>query len=243
MKRRPTVIETDLPAAKGIKRTKSTVQHHSQKGKSYTTYESITTSFTNETPPESLKEVSGKKIGSSSGDLLNEMEKTAISVLEEANLPTETQVTTTTTNNRTVTKNKSPMLIAENKYGKFSDEYHAASVLFWINGCKQDIKEDKAESAVYATLQATYHFHQLMIDQRAYAIGLHATHDPKFQDQITRAKKIMTDRKFTTEQLLSPSRSITFGKLSIWVADDQAKDGLDPDNEDAIRKSLTSYFK
>mgnify|MGYP004005175807 FL=1 len=243
MKRRPTVIKTDLPAPAGVKKTKTTVQHQSQKGKSYTVHESITTSITNKTPAESLKEVSGQKTGSSCDDLLNEMKKTAISVLEEANLPTETQVTTTTTNNRTVTEKKSPMLIAENKYGKFSDEYHAASVLFWVNGCRQDIKEDKAESAVYATLQATYHFHQLMIDQRAYAIGLHATHDPKFQDQITRAKKIMTDRKFTTEQLLSPSRSITFGKLSIWVADDQAKDGLDPDNEDSIRKSLTSYFK
>jgi len=241
MKRRPTVTETDLPAPAGVKKTKTTAQHQSQKGKSYTIQESITTSFTNETPAESLKEVLGKKIGSSCDDLLNEMKKTAISALENANLPTEIQVTTT--NNGTVTEEKSPMLIAENKYGKFSDEYHAASVLFWVNGCRQDIKEDKAESAVYATLQATYHFHQLMIDQRAYAIGLHATHDPKFQDQITRAKKIMTDRKFTTEQLLSPSRSITFGKLSIWVADDQAKDGLDPDNEDSIRKSLTSYFK
>ena len=241
MKRRPTVIKTDLPAPAGVKKTKTTAQHQSQKGKSYTTHESITTSFTNETPAESLKEVLGKKIGSSCDDLLNEMKKTAISALENANLPTEIQVTTT--NNGTVTEEKSPMLIAENKYGKFSDEYHAASVLFWVNGCRQDIKEDKAESAVYATLQATYHFHQLMIDQRAYAIGLHATHDPKFQDQITRAKKIMTDRKFTTEQLLSPSRSITFGKLSIWVADDQAKDGLDPDNEDSIRKSLKSYFK
>ena len=241
MKRRPTVIKTDLPAPAGVKKTKTTVQHQSQKGKSYTVHESITTSITNKTPAESLKEVLGKKIGSSCDDLLNEMKKTAISALENANLPTEIQVTTT--NNGTVTEEKSPMLIAENKYGKFSDEYHAASVLFWVNGCRQDIKEDKAESAVYATLQATYHFHQLMIDQRAYAIGLHATHDPKFQDQITRAKKIMTDRKFTTEQLLSTSRSITFGKLSIWVADDQAKDGLDPDNEDSIRKSLTSYFK
>ena len=241
MKRRPTVTETDLPAPAGVKKTKTTAQHQSQKGKSYTIHERVTTSITNETPAESFKEVLGQKIGSSCDDLLNEMKKTAISVLEEANLPTETQVTTT--NNRTVTESKSPMVIAENKYGKFSDEYHAASVLLWINGCRQDIKEDKAESAVYATLQATYHFHQLMIDQRAYAIGLHATHDPKFQDQITRAKKIMTDRKFTTEQLLSPSRSITFGKLSIWVADDQAKDGLDPDNEDSIRKSLTSYFK
>ena len=241
MKRRPTVTETDLPAPAGVKKTKTTAQHQSQKGKSYTIQESITTSFTNETPAESLKEVLGKKIGSSCDDLLNEMKKTAISALENANLPTEIQVTTT--NNGTVTEEKSPMLIAENKYGKFSDEYHAASVLFWVNGCRQDIKEDKAESAVYATLQATYHFHQLMIDQRAYAIGLQATHDPKLQDWVTRAKKIMTDRKFTTEQLLSKSRSITFGKLSIWVADDQAKDGLDPDNEDSIRKSLTSYFK
>ena len=241
MKRRPTVTETDLPAPAGVKKTKTTAQHQSQKGKSYTIQESITTSFTNETPAESLKEVLGKKIGSSCDDLLNEMKKTAISALENANLPTEIQVTTT--NNGTVTEEKSPMLIAENKYGKFSDEYHAASVLFWVNGCRQDIKEDKAESAVYATLQATYHFHQLMIDQRAYAIGLQATHDPKLQDWVTRAKKIMTDRKFTTEQLLSKSRSITFGKLSIWVADDQAKDGLDPDNEDSIRKSLKSYFK
>jgi len=241
MKRRPTVTETDLPAAKGVKRTKTTAQHHSQKGKSYTIQESITTSFTNETPAESVKEVFGNKIGSSCDDLLNEMEKTAISVLEEANLPTETQVTTTT--NQTVTKSKSPMGIAEKKYGKFSDEYHAASVLFCINVCKQDIKKDKAESAVYHTLQATYHFHQLMIDQRAYAIGLHATNDQKSQDWITRAKKIMTYRKITTEQLLSSSRSITFVILATWVANDQAKDGLDPDNEDSIRQSLADYFK
>jgi hypothetical protein len=243
MKRRPTVIETDLPAPKGVKRTKTTVQHQSQKGKSYTIHETITTIITNETPAESFIKFLGKKIGSSCDDLLNDMEKSAISILEEANLPTETQVTTTTTNNRTRTETKSPVSIAKNKYGNFSDEYHAASVLFWINGCRQDIRKDKAESAVYATLHATYHFHQLLIDQRAYAIGLQATNDPKFQDRITRAKKIMTYRKITTEQLLSPSRSITFVNLAIWVADDQAKDGLDPDNEDSIRKSLTAYFK
>jgi hypothetical protein len=243
MKRRPTVIKTDLPAPVGVKRTKTTVQYQSQKGKSYTTYESITTSITNETPAESAKGVFGHKIGSSCDDLLNDMEKTAISVLEEANLPTETQVTTTTTNNRTTTEYKSPTTIAENKYGKHSDEYYAASVLFWINECRQDIKKDKAEFAVYSTLRATYYFDKLITDQRAYAIGLHATNDQKSQDWITRAKKIMADRRITTEQLLSPSRSITFVNLAIWVVDDQAKDGLDPDNEDSIRKSLASYFK
>ena len=47
MKRRPTVIKTDLPAPVGVKRTKTTVQYQSQKGKSYTTYEGITTSIIN----------------------------------------------------------------------------------------------------------------------------------------------------------------------------------------------------
>jgi hypothetical protein len=243
MKRRPTVIKTDLPAPAGVKKTKTTVRHQSQKGKSYTIHESITTSITNKTPAKSVKESLKKNSGSSCDELLKDMEEIAISVLEKANLPTETQVTTTTTNNRTTTEYKSPTIIAENKYGKHSDEYYAASVLFWINPCRQGIKNDKAESAVYYTLRATDYFYKLIIDQRAYAIGLHATNDQKSQDWITRAKKIMTNKKFTTEQLLSPSRSITFGKLSIWVADDQAKDGLDPDNEDSIRKSLTSYFK
>ncbi|MEO2043617.1 MAG: hypothetical protein ABGX43_03365 [Nitrospinaceae bacterium] len=243
MKRRPTVTETDLPAPTGVTKKKITVQHQSQKGKSYTVHESFTTSITDETPAKLVKEILGEKIGSSCDDLLKDMEKKAVSVLKEANLPTERQVTRTTTNDGTLTKIKFPMGIAENKYGKFSDEYHAAAVLSSINFCRQDIEKNEAESAVRHTLQATYHFHQLMIDQRAYAIGLDATHDPKLQDWVTRAKRIMTDKRFTTEQLLSKSRLITFGKLSIWVADDQAKDGLDPDNEDSIRQSLAAYFK
>ncbi len=243
MKRRPTIIKTDLPAPKGVKKTKTSIQHQSQKGKNYIINETITTTITNETPAESVKEVIGQKIGSSCHDLLKDMEKTAKAILEQANLPTEVVITKKTINSKIFSDSKSPMTIAEDEFGKHSDEYNAGTVLFWVTACRRSIEEDKAEAAVYAVIQANNHFHKLIIDERAYAIGLHSTNAPKSQDWITRAKKIMTDRKFTTKELLSPSRSITFGKLAILVADDQAKAGLDPDNEESIRKSLAAYFK
>ena len=75
MKRRPTVTETDLPAPAGVKKTKTTVRHQSQKGKSYTIHESITTSITNKTPAKSVKESLKQNSGSSCDELLKDMEE------------------------------------------------------------------------------------------------------------------------------------------------------------------------
>lgn len=191
---------------------------------------------TSESKSYTIKDVYKKTVFHNLEEHLELMELAAQSVLEKASLPTDHTIAT----NHGYT---TPQEMAKSQFGESSDEFYAASILFFCSHIKNSIKQGNAEAAALFSVQATTFYQELLIDPNAYAIGLKILRGKKKQEWITRAITIMEKKGYSEKQLISDSKTITFSQLAHLVVKDQTQSGLKADDFTMVRDTLISYFK
>jgi len=191
---------------------------------------------TPESKSHTIKDVYKKTVVHNLKEHLELMKLTAQSVLEKASLPTGHTIAT----NHGYT---TPQEMAKSQFGESSDEYYAASILFFCSHIQNAIKQGNAEAAALFSIQATAFYQELLIDPNAYAIGLKILEDKKNQEWISQAITIMEKKGYSEKQLISHSKTITFSQLAHLVVKSQTQSGLKADDVTMVRNALVSYFK
>jgi hypothetical protein len=233
MKKRPKITTTSPPSPEGVKRTSTQLTYESKSGNIYKGKVVETTSITSDTPNAAarLKEIS--PIGYTADDQLIKMEKVAKICLGEAGIPTEIQETYDPKNKRT--EQKTPMLLAEEKYGKYSDEYYAGKMLLHIAVVRNE--NNVVDTRISSAITATNCFHRFTHDTYAYLVGLSRTKTPVLDDWVKRAEKIMDDNGWIADDVInSQFREVSSNKLANMIVEKN-------ESVDKIAKALRKYFK
>lgn len=235
MKKRPKITTTPLSSPEGVKRTSTQLTYESKSGNIYKGKKV-------ESPNAArLKEM--LPIGYTADDQLRKMEKVAKNCLGEAGIPTEIQETYDPKNKRT--EQKTPMFLAEEKYGKYSDEYYAGKTLLHIAVVRNE--NNGVDTRISSAITAADCFHEFTLDIYAYLVGLSRTQSPELDEWLKLAEKIMDDNGWTVEDVIRPdSRDITCNKLAILIVNELEASSGDQEiskSVEQIGKALRKDFK
>jgi hypothetical protein len=241
MKKRPKITTASSSSPEGVKRTSTQLTYESKSGNIYKGKKVETTSITSDTPNAAarLKEIS--PIGYTADDQLRKMEKVAKICLEEAGIPTEIQETYDPISK--LTEQKTPMFLAEEKYGKYSDEYYAGKTLLHIAVVRNE--NNGVDTRISSVITAADCFHEFTLDTHAYLAGKKLTKPKKSDVWLKMSYEILDENGWTIDDLTSRPGKISFRMLANLVAvrADKLGGSIDEmDNEDNIRRFLSKYF-